>query len=63
MGGADLIDVGARSTWPLAQKISKAEERSRLIPAIRQLQDISVPVSVDTMFSEIAGKRWTWVQI
>ena len=54
--GADLIDVGARSTWPLAQKISKEEERTRLIPAIEQLQDISVPVSVDTMFSDIAGK-------
>lgn len=54
--GADLIDVGARSTWPLAQKISKEEELSRLIPAIRQLQDISVPVSIDTMFSDIAGE-------
>lgn len=54
--GADLIDIGARSTWPLAQKISKEEERTRLIPAIEQLQDISVPVSVDTMFSDIAGR-------
>ncbi len=52
--GADLIDVGARSTWPLAQKISKEEERSRLLPAIEQLHNISVPVSVDTMFSDIA---------
>ncbi len=54
--GADLIDVGARSTWPLAKKISKDEERSRLIPAVRLLQDISVPISVDTMFSDIAGE-------
>ncbi len=54
--GADLIDIGARSTWPLAQKISKEEERSRLIPAIRQLHDLSMPVSVDTMFSDIAGE-------
>ncbi len=54
--GADLIDVGARSTWPLAKKISKEEERSRLIPAIRLLREISVPVSVDTMFSDIAGE-------
>jgi dihydropteroate synthase len=52
--GADFIDVGARSTWPLAEKITKHEERSRLIPAIKQLQDISVPVSIDTMFSDIA---------
>jgi dihydropteroate synthase len=52
--GADFIDVGARSTWPLAQKISKEEERSRLIPAIKKFQDITVPVSVDTMFADIA---------
>ncbi|HLB70271.1 MAG: dihydropteroate synthase [Candidatus Methanoperedens sp.] len=54
--GADLIDVGARSTWPLAQKISKEEERSRLIPAIKLLADLEVPVSVDTMFSDIADE-------
>ena len=54
--GADLIDIGARSTWPLAQKISKEEERSRLIPAIRQLRDISVPISVDTMFADLASE-------
>ena len=52
--GADLIDVGARSTWPLASKITKEEEHSRLIPAVRALADISVPISVDTMFSDIA---------
>jgi dihydropteroate synthase len=52
--GADLIDIGARSTWPLATKITKVEELSRLIPAIRALKDISVPISVDTMFSDIA---------
>jgi dihydropteroate synthase len=52
--GADLIDIGARSTWPLATKITKDEERSRLIPAVRALAGISVPLSVDTMFSDIA---------
>ena len=52
--GADFIDVGARSTWPLADTITKQEERSRLIPAIRALNDIDVPISVDTMFSDIA---------
>jgi dihydropteroate synthase len=54
--GADFIDVGARSTWPLAHKISKVEERSRLIPAIKKLEDCAVPVSVDTMFADIAGE-------
>ncbi len=52
--GADIIDVGARSTWPLASIISKDEERTRLIPAIKALAGIPVPISVDTMFSDIA---------
>ena len=52
--GAEIIDVGARSTWPLAGKISKDDERSRLIPAVKALAGISVPISVDTMFSDIA---------
>jgi len=54
--GADFIDVGARSTWPLAQKISKEEERSRLIPAVRKLAGIEVPISIDTMFADIADE-------
>ena len=54
--GADFIDIGARSTWPLAGKISKDEERSRLIPAIKALAGIPAPISVDTMFSDIADE-------
>ncbi len=54
--GADFIDVGARSTWPLAAKISKEVERGRLIPAMKILADVEVPISVDTMFSDIAGE-------
>ena len=52
--GADLIDVGARSTWPLAGKISKGKESSSPNPAIKALDGIPVPVSVDTMFADIA---------
>ena len=54
--GADFIDVGARSTWPLARKISKEEESSRLIPAVKILRDTPVPISVDTMFADIADR-------
>jgi dihydropteroate synthase len=54
--GADIIDVGARSTWPLAGKITKDEERTRLIPALKALEGIPVPISVDTMFSDIADE-------
>ncbi|MCL7411994.1 MAG: dihydropteroate synthase [ANME-2 cluster archaeon] len=52
---ADLLDVGARSTWPLADTISKEEERRRLIPALELLVDaVDVPISVDTQFADLA---------
>jgi dihydropteroate synthase len=55
--GADLLDVGARSTWPLADKITKEEERRRLIPALELLVDnVDVPISVDTQFADLARK-------
>ncbi|MCL7475219.1 MAG: dihydropteroate synthase [Methanosarcinales archaeon] len=53
--GADLLDVGARSTWPLADTITKEEERRRLIPALELLVDaVEVPISVDTQFADLA---------
>ena len=54
--GADFIDVGARSTWPLADKITKEEERRRLIPALEQLTgNVDVPISVDTQCADLAS--------
>ena len=53
--GATIIDVGARSTWPLAKPITKQEERERLLPALEELQDnVEAVISVDTMFADIA---------
>lgn len=53
--GADFIDVGARSTWPMADKITKEEERRRLIPALKQLiGNVDVPISVDTQCADLA---------
>jgi len=53
--GADFIDVGARSTWPLADKITPEEERRRLIPALKQLiSNVDVPISVDTQCADLA---------
>jgi dihydropteroate synthase len=53
--GADFIDVGARSTWPLADKITTEEERKRLIPALEQLTgNVDVPISVDTQCADLA---------
>lgn len=47
--GADLIDLGARSTAPNAQAISGAEEASRIDRALKELDGTGITVSVDTM--------------
>jgi len=53
--GADLLDVGAESTRPGSEKISADEELSRLIPALKLImENISVPVSIDTYKSKTA---------
>ncbi|MEA1985828.1 MAG: dihydropteroate synthase [Euryarchaeota archaeon] len=53
--GATILDVGGRSTWPLAATITKEEERERLLPALDLLRDnVDTVISVDTMFADIA---------
>ncbi|HKV46103.1 MAG TPA: dihydropteroate synthase, partial [bacterium] len=54
-GGADLLDVGGRSTRPGAPPVDVAEEIRRTIPAIRRLVGIGIPVSVDTFSARVAG--------
>src|SRR5258706_13951935 len=55
--GADIIDVGAESTRPGAQRISEAEELRRLIPVLKRLHGkLTVPISVDTYKSTVAEK-------
>ena len=55
--GADIIDVGAESTRPGCTPISASEEWSRMEPVLRELRDvIDVPISVDTLKAEVAGK-------
>lgn len=53
--GADVLDVGGESTRPGANPVSVAEELRRVIPVIEQVtQRTEVPVSIDTMKSEVA---------
>ncbi len=53
--GADLIDLGAVSTAPGSPNIDEAEERERLMPALRQILDnLDIAVSVDTQRAKIA---------
>ncbi len=53
--GADIIDIGAESTRPGADKISAAEEIKRLKPVLKALKNkIKIPISVDTYKSKVA---------
>ncbi|XP_077211268.1 folate synthesis bifunctional protein, mitochondrial-like [Tasmannia lanceolata] len=58
--GADIIDIGAQSTRPLATRISAEEELDRLIPVLEAV--LKVPevegklLSIDTFYSEVASE-------
>ena len=51
--GAEIIDLGARSTAPDAPPLSAAEEKERLCASLKELEGIGIPLSVDTMFPEV----------
>jgi len=53
--GASFLDVGARSTSPWASPISVRDEKERLFSALSELDgNITVPISVDTMYADVA---------
>ena len=55
--GAQMLDLGARSTAPWSKKISLKEETNRILPAMEILCEIipkNVIISVDTQYREIA---------
>ena len=53
--GADIIDIGGVSSRPGAHDISVDEEIDRVMPVLKQVcQEIDVPVSIDTVNSEVA---------
>lgn len=54
--GADIIDIGACSTRPGANLVSKEEELEQLIPVIRQIrkQFPEIIISIDTVWAEVA---------
>jgi dihydropteroate synthase len=53
--GADVIDVGGRSTRPGASPVPLDEELQRTLPAVRRLAPLGLPVSVDTSSSRVAA--------
>jgi len=52
--GADLLDLGAESTRPGAQPVSARDEKKRLLPALRRIASLKIPISVDTCKPEVA---------
>lgn len=52
--GADIVDVGGESTRPGATRVPLAEEQARVLPVVRGLAAVGVPVSIDTMWAETA---------
>lgn len=55
--GADILDIGAQSTRPGYVKISWQEELNRIIPVLRGIKGrITIPVSVDTFYPEVAER-------
>lgn len=51
--GAEIIDIGGESTRPGAQAVSLADELARVVPVVEALRDAPVPISVDTMKTEV----------
>ena len=55
--GADVLDVGGESTRPGADGPDEAEERRRVVPAVRRLvAEVGLPVSVDTRRGAVAAE-------
>lgn len=53
--GADVIDIGGESTRPGSDSVSAKEELKRIVPVIDGIiDDMKVPISVDTCKPEVA---------
>jgi dihydropteroate synthase len=52
--GADIIDVGGESTRPGAERVDADTESARVLPVIRELARVGVPMSIDTTRAEVA---------
>lgn len=51
--GADILDVGGESSRPGAAPVSEADELLRVIPVIKGLAELGVPISCDTVKPEV----------
>jgi dihydropteroate synthase len=54
--GADFIDVGGESSRPGAVTLSDEEELARILPVVvRLINEVSVPISIDTYKPQVAA--------
>lgn len=53
--GAAFVDVGGESTRPGARRPTVEEELTRTVPVVRELAQVGVRVSVDTMRASVAA--------
>lgn len=52
--GAAMLDVGGESTRPGAQPVDAGQEMARVVPVIRGLTGLGVPISIDTAKAQVA---------
>lgn len=55
--GADIIDIGGESTRPGSVEVTAKEELNRVLPVVENLvEELDVPISVDTYKADVAEK-------
>jgi len=53
--GAQLLDIGGESTRPGSEPVGAAEEKARVVPAVKAIAaEIPLPISIDTYKAEVA---------
>lgn len=53
--GANIIDVGGESTRPGAERLPVDKEQARVLPVVKELAALDIPVSIDTMNATTAA--------
>lgn len=51
--GVDILDIGGESTRPGAAPVPVEQELARIIPVLRGLRGLDVPISIDTVKTEV----------
>lgn len=54
--GADIIDIGAESTKPLAPSVSAETQLEKIMPVLEYSKNFNIPISIDTRSSIVAEK-------